>query len=148
MRCREPRDRERRDRHSERLRHLPDAHRKAPLVLGKPADDDPAAGRIGACGRHPAEQQKRADEHVRMPDSAAPAAPAAVPVRPATSTRRSPTRSTTAPQAISVSTKPSVGIATRTPAAARLRWRWSCNSGMRKAAPVGEQRARRLRRPC
>ncbi len=69
-------------------------------------------------------------------ERAAPAAATAVISSPLTSTRRSPIRSTRAPQAMRVRTNPSVGIATSTPALARLRWRPSCSTGMRNAAPL------------
>ena len=66
------------------------------------------------------------------------AATAASAVRPSptASTSLSPIRSTSTPQAIRVNMMPTVGMATTSPAAGRLRPRSSCKAGMRNAAPL------------
>jgi hypothetical protein len=67
---------------------------------------------------------------------AAPKAAAAVSAEPTVSTMRSPMRSTTYPQAISVTTMPKLGIADIRPASARSSPRSLCSVGMRNATPL------------
>lgn len=67
---------------------------------------------------------------------AAPKANAAVSAEPTVSTIRSPTRSTSQPQAIRVSTSPKLGMAASSPAAARSTPCSLRSVGMRKAAPL------------
>ncbi len=55
---------------------------------------------------------------------------------PRVNTMRSPTRSTTYPHAISVSTSPKLGSEDSRPAPARSSPRSRCKLGMRKAAPL------------
>src|SRR5215218_1207272 len=63
-------------------------------------------------------------------------AAAAMSTEPRVSTMRSPTRSTTYPHAMSVSTRPKLGIDDSRPASARSSPRSLCSIGMRNAAPL------------
>ena len=75
----------------ERRRGLADAHDQSALIRREPADHQPAAGRIAACGRHPAEKQEAPTANEGVADAAANAAAAMSRPRPRVNTMRSPT---------------------------------------------------------
>lgn len=68
--------------------------------------------------------------------AAAASAATAVRAEPTHSTKRSPARSTTYPQGISVGTMPNFGIAEISPAWARSRPKSVCRAGIRNATPL------------
>jgi len=83
---------------------------------------------------------------IRECAEAAANAAAAVSAEPTLSTKRSPTRSTTKPQAIRVSTMPKLGIAETSPARARSRPIVLCRVGIREGHAADEDIGRQRRR--
>jgi hypothetical protein len=108
----------------------------------QPTTSRPLAELLLAAAMPP--RSRRAPTTTSECDEAAANAAAAVSAEPTASTIRSPTRSTTYPQAMRVTTMPKLGSDDIRPASARSSPSSACKVGIRKATPLMKTLAHRV----